>query len=158
MRVPSILAALAVMAGCAHAIRPRSVPAPLPASIVGDFIDDYGIRYSITSAEWFQRPRARYRIHRVDTIAGFLIAQNGGDNPSDKGMWSRIDWVALPSMAPFGWAFCLSAYDALTSEAAEAITVARKETPRTGCNGHPFSRMRRAMPADTLKSAAYDKP
>lgn len=146
------------MAGCARGSGLRAAPEPLPAALVGDFIDDYGIRYSIAGAEWFQRPRARYRIHRVDTIAKFLIAQNGSDNPAEKGLWSRIDWVTLPSMAPFGWAFCLSAYDALTSEAAEAITVARKETPRTGCNGHPFSRMRRATPADTLRDATYKKP
>jgi hypothetical protein len=127
----------------------------MPSTFVGDFVDDYGIRYSISSVEWFQRPRAKYHIEYVNAAAEYLVARNDADNPSEKGLWSRIDWVRLENMAPFEWAFCLSAYDASTREAAEAVTIAKRETPRTGCGGHPFSRMRRATPADTLEPKPY---
>ncbi|CAN5907988.1 hypothetical protein BH11GEM2_BH11GEM2_35000 [soil metagenome] len=87
--------------------------------------------------------------HKLNGIAGppkiFVLSHR---------LWSRIDWIRL-EMAPYEWAFCLSAYAAPTQEAALATTTARRDAPRTGCNGHPFSRMRRAGPADTLKSKAY---
>jgi hypothetical protein len=155
MRAFRLLAAVVAINGCTHSVRPAPRYEVLPAAMVGDFVDDYGIRYSISSAEWFQRPQARYRIDRIDTVSGYLIARNDDNNPSEKGLWSRIDWVKLPSMAPYEWAFCLSAYAAATREAAEAVTIARKETPRTGCGGYPFSRMRRATPADTVQDKPY---
>ena len=72
----------------------------------------------------------------------FLIAQNDSLNQSDANLWTRIDWVKLDSMPPFEWAYCLSAYDAETREEAERTEIANKESPRTGCNGFPFSRMK----------------
>ena len=130
--------------GCASRQRQAVLPTvTLPSSIAGEFVDDYGIAYTITSAEWFQRPRARYHIVKADTTAGYLIARNDEGNPADRGRWTRIDWVRLNGMAPYDWAFCLSAYDAPTMSAAEQVTIARRDTPRTGCNGHPFSRMKR---------------
>ncbi len=157
-RLLTVLLAVIGISGCAGRRGATAPSLPLPIALVGDFVDDYGIAYAISPAEWFQRPQARYRIVRVDTVAGYLIAQNGEKNPSERGLWSRIDWVKLPSMAPFEWAFCLSAFGAVTQEAAEAVTLARRETPRTGCNGHPFSRMRRATPADTVKGRTYIAP
>lgn len=79
-----------------------------------------------------------------------MIAQNDLDNPGDGGLWTRIDWLPLRGMSPWEWGFCLSAYKAVSAAAAESTRVARRETPRTGCNGHPFSRMRpaRARPSD----------
>lgn len=145
---------LVVVCGCRHNTNVTPAQQPLPASLRGDFVDDYGIAYAISSDEWFQKPRARYRISQVDTVAGYLVAQNDLKNPGEPGLWSRIDWVRL-DMMPYEWAFCLSAYAALTQEAAQETTIARRDTPRTGCGGHPFSRMRRAGPADTLSSKAY---
>ena len=72
-----------------------------------------------------------------------LIAQNDSANAYAPGLWTRIDWVRLDGMAPYTWAFCLTAYDAPTRAAAEATPPADRATPRTGCNGYPFSRMRR---------------
>jgi hypothetical protein len=114
-----------------------------PVTQLGEFADDYGIRYRITESEWTQLPRARYHIVKWAPAAGYLVARNDPANPSDGGLWTRIDWVPLTGMPPYEWAFCLSVYKAPTQAAAETSSVARKDTPRTGCNGHPFSRMRR---------------
>lgn len=119
----------------------------LPADILGEFTDDYGITYSISRADWFQRPRAHYQVVRSDTTAGYVIARNAATNPTEPGLYTRFDWIRLSGMAPFEWAFCMIAYDKPTADDAELATTARRDTPRTGCNGHPFSRMkRRAQP------------
>lgn len=114
-----------------------------PALLLGSFVDDYGIVYRVSEHEWVQLPDARYLISRWKPDARYLIARNDTSNPSDGGLWTRIDWVRLTGMAPYEWAFCLSAYAAPSAAAAESTRVARPESPRTGCNGHPFSRMRR---------------
>ena len=124
---------------------PVSVPGPAGApdpSILGEFVDDYGSRFSITAERWTQHPRSRYHIVRWNAKARYLIARNDADNPSAGNLWTRIDWMQLPGMAPFTWGFCLSAYDAPTAEAAESSRAANREIPRTGCNGFPFSRMK----------------
>ena len=125
---------------------PRTGSADVPFALVGEFVDDYENRFTITPTEWRQRPGARYHIVRWDTTAHYLIAQNDSANSSAAGKWTRIDWVRLDGMAPWEWAFCLSAYDAPTAAAAAAVTIARPQAPRTGCNGFPFSRMQRAKP------------
>ena len=38
--------------------------------------------------------------------------------------------------------FCISAYKEPTIESAEAVKVVDRATPKTGCNGYPFSRMK----------------
>lgn len=129
---------LLCLSGCAlHAHAP-------PALVTGDFVDDYGIAYRITADEWRQLPNARYRVVRWNAEAQYLIARNDAANPSAPGLWTRIDWMPLPGMPPWEWAFCLSAYDAPTQAEAERSAIARRDTPKTGCNGYPFSRMRRA--------------
>jgi hypothetical protein len=79
-----------------------------------------------------------------DAVAQFVILQNHDSNPGEAGLWTRIDWVDLADMAPWTWAFCMSLYDAASADAAEAVTVADRSVPRTGCNGFPFSRMKAA--------------
>ena len=76
--------------------------------------------------------------------AGTLIDRNDTANTHAPGLWTRIDWVRLGGMEPYTWAFCLTAYDAPTRTAAEATPAADRATPRTGCTGYPFSRMRRS--------------
>ena len=139
MRLFALLA-LTVATGCA----PR-VPAAgaAPPFVLGTFEDDYGSTYDISETTWTHRGYARYHVVRWRPEAGYLVAQNDTTNPADGGLWTRIDWVRLDDMAPYEWAFCLSAYDAPTAEAADSTRGARSEAPRTGCNGFPFSRMRR---------------
>ena len=117
----------------------------LPAGLRGDFVDDYGNRFTITHGEWMQAPHGRFRIVKWATAARYLIAQNDSANTHAPGRWTRIDWVTLDSMAPWEWAFCLSAYEAPSADSAEATRVAKPGTPRTGCNGYPYSRMQRVV-------------
>ena len=117
-----------------------------PRWVLGTFQDDYGERYDITKHYWAQLPHGKLLIERLDLEHGFLIAQNDSANAYDPGKWSRIDWVKLEGMAPWEWAFCLSAYDAPTADSALATRIAQRDRPRTGCNGHPFTRLKRSSP------------
>jgi hypothetical protein len=139
------LALVAVVA--AGACRPMPAAEPVgatpPSLVIGDFEDDYGARHTVTAREWLQHPRNRYHIVRWVPEQQYLIARNDSANRGAAGRWTRIDWVSLTGMPPYEWAFCLSAFDAPTQAAAESTTIARRETPRTGCNGYPFSRLRR---------------
>jgi hypothetical protein len=117
-----------------------------PAFLFGEFMDDYGIRYTITPELWLQRPNARY--HVVMSMAGerTLVARNDASNPGEGGLWTRIDWVRLEEGGEYEWAYCLAVYDAPTQEAALAAPPSGRDAPRAGCNGFPFSRMKRVDP------------
>ena len=145
MRISCLLliSAFLCLASCAsHAPREAATP---PSMLLGDFVDDYGIGHRIDANEWLQRPDTRYRVVAWHPDAQYLIAQNDATNRSDAGRWTRIDWIALPGMPPYKWAFCLSAWEAATQADAERADIARRDTPKTGCNGYPFSRMRRVV-------------
>lgn len=132
-----MLVALAL--GCASPS--RMAPDSL---VLGRFEDDYGIQYEISDSLWFQAPGARYHIVRWNAAEQFLIARNDSANATDGGRWTRIDWMRLEGMAPWDWGFCLATWNAPNASAAESTRVADRSTPRTGCNGFPFSRMKPA--------------
>lgn len=111
--------------------------------VLGEFEDDYGITYSIGQALWFQQTRTGFHVVRWNPRAQYLIARNDEGNPGDVGRWTRIDWAPLLGIAPYAWAFCLSAYDAATADVAEQARTARRDNLRSGCNGYAFSRMKR---------------
>jgi hypothetical protein len=139
--LPLFVLAIAGIAGAATVdavVAPQQAP-PFP---IGAFEDDYGGRHTVSATEWQQGSSARYRIVRWDSAQRFLVAQNGEGNPSSPGRWTRIDWILLDGMPPYTWAFCFSAYDAPTADSAAATRIARPETPRTGCNGFPYSRLK----------------
>ena len=142
-----MMPALACLAGCAlHADTTREAsPGTPPTMLLGDFVDDYDIDHRIGTNEWLQRPGTRYRVVAWHANAQYLVARNDAGNRADAGKWTRIDWIALPGMPPWEWAFCLSAWNAATQAEAERVTIARRDTPKTGCNGYPFSRMRRVV-------------
>lgn len=137
----------AVAAACAVARPPDVAPStvPPPALVVGEFVDDYGSRYTISAEEWFHHPAIRYRIVTWNPGRQYVIAQNAPSNLRSANLWTRIDWMPLSGMAPYEWAFCLSAYEEVSAAAAEATEIARRDQPKTGCNGFPFSRMRRVQ-------------
>jgi hypothetical protein len=114
-----------------------------PSLVLGVFQDDYDGSHAVTPTMWAQGASARYHITRWVPMQQYLIARNDSANASDGGKWTRIDWMPLTGMPPYEWAFCFSAYNAPTAAAAESTMVANRDTPRTGCNGFPFSRMRR---------------
>ncbi len=135
----------AVTTACAVAVPPEvaSPAAPPPSLVLGEFVDDYGSRYTISADEWFHHPAIRYRVVTWNLDRQYAIAQNAPSNPRSANLWTRIDWMPLAGMPPYEWAFCLSAHEAATAGEAEATEIARREQPMTGCNGFPFSRMRR---------------
>jgi hypothetical protein len=118
---------------------------PLPGIITGNFTDDYGIRYAITDTLWLQQPSIRYRILQVDTVQQFLLARNDLRNPTDKGLYTRIDYMQFNNMEPYRWGFCLTVYNAKSDSLAAAAQPADRQNPRKGCNGFPFSRMKRTV-------------
>ena len=115
----------------------------IPTLLKGDFRDDYGIRFTISDSIWMQHPNVRYHIISWDTTAQYLLARNDGNNPSDTGLFTRIDYMLLPDMEPFRWGFCLTVYKAKTMEEAKSSASADRQNPKKGCNGYPFSRMER---------------
>lgn len=123
---------------------PRDSAAP-PAFMTGVFIDDYDGRHTVSRELWTHGSRARYHVLKWDVAGQYLIARNDDNNPGDIGLFTRIDWMPL-DMAPYTWAFCMSAFKAPTADSAEKTVVAKRDTPRSGCSGSPFSRMKRASP------------
>jgi hypothetical protein len=144
----SVVASLLAGAGCAgHHVAPVSGSAP--SMLAGEYRDDYRGRFSISDSIWFQRPRNRFRIVEWHNDAQFLIAHNAADDPTAPNLWTRIDWISFTDQQPYTWGFCLTAYNAPTREAARATPPAQRATPRTGCNGFPFTRMQRAAANDS---------
>lgn len=126
--------------------QPRQTPSeqsPPSALVLGTFDDDYGSQHVVTREVWIHGKSARYEIIRWNAKEQYLIARNGAGNPSEAGLWSRFDWMPLENMAPFTWAFCMSAYKAESFEAAEKTTIAKRDAPKTGCGGFPFTRMKK---------------
>lgn len=139
----AVLLVLAAVCGCQTTARRRPTDEGRPPTfLLGEFVDDYGARFTIDARDFVQQPRNTFHIVRWEPQQQYLIARNDAANSSAANQWTRIDWMRLDGMAPYTWAFCFSAYDAPTAAAAEAVDIARRVTPRTGCNGYPFTRMR----------------
>lgn len=115
----------------------------LTAKLFGNFEDDYGIRYTINHSLWIQHPGIKYHLLKYDNKKQYFIAMNDTANPSEAGSYSRIDIMYFTGMEPWGWGFCLTAYNAKTFEEALSAQSADRNNPKKGCNGFPFSRMKR---------------
>jgi hypothetical protein len=92
---------------------------------------------------WLQLPRTRFHIIRWNLSKQYLIAKNDVHNPGDGGQYTRIDFMQFTDMEPWKWGYCLTAYNAKTDAEAEATAAADREHPKKGCNGYPFSRMKK---------------
>ncbi len=114
-----------------------------PEAVAGAFEDDYNSTYIISTSDWVQDETYAYHIVEWNPEEGYLLAQNDSSNPADADLFSRIDYITL-DMAPFSWAFCLTAYDKTSIEEARQVE-ADKSKPREGCNGFPFTRMQRVQ-------------
>lgn len=122
-----ILIALPLLAACT---------AEPPTEILGDFVDDYGESHTLTATRWSASEAPDIAIEWwVPGEEYFLLR-------SDEGLWTRVDWVMLDD-PQWAWGFCLASWDQPSPE--EAVRVGRgvadRTTPRTGCNGSPFTRM-----------------
>jgi len=111
--------------------------------VTGNFTDDYGIRYSISDTLWTQHPGIKYHIIRWNYKEQYFIARNDKNNPSEGGLYTRIDYMLFQNMEPFKWGFCLTVYNAATDKDAATKAQADRQNPKIGCGGYPFSRMKR---------------
>ncbi len=111
--------------------------------MLGNFQDDYGIRYTISDTTWIQHSNIKYHLLKYDSVGEFFIARNAATNPSDPGLYTRIDVIRFTNMEPWYWGFCLTTYNAKTVEEAITKQEADRTNPRKGCGGYPFSRMKR---------------
>ena len=154
MQAPLLIAlVLAAVVTCAA----PDPPGHAPTGLLGDWIDDYGIRYEISDTLWLQQPSSVYRVRHWELDGQFLVAQNGPENPADGGLYTRIDWVPIPELAPWEWAFCMATWDANSAEGAAVAPSPDREHLRSGCGGHPFSRLRR-VPADSVNLPGRGDP
>ncbi|MBC7534194.1 MAG: hypothetical protein H7258_00695 [Ferruginibacter sp.] len=112
--------------------------------MLGDFTDDYGITYSINDTLWTQGPVIKYHILKWNKKEQYCIARNDVDNPTEAGMYTRIDYMQFIEMKPWTWGFCYTEYKASAEADAENAASADHSNPRKGCNGFPFSRMKPA--------------
>ncbi len=120
-------------------------PLPSPPFPTGEFTDDYGSRHVIGPGEWRQDAYTRTQIVRWNAASRYLIGRSIPEDSTQTAGWVRIDWIPLDS-PPYTWAYCIIAYDKPDAASAEAVTTAKPETPRTGCNGYPYTRLRPATP------------
>lgn len=116
------------------------------SSLIGNFQDDYKIRYTITNNSFTQHPGVVYHILSYNEKEQYFIARNDTSNISDAGLYTRIDFMNFNNMAPWTWGFCLTAYKAASFEEALRTAAADRNNPKKGCGGYPFSRMRRIDP------------
>ncbi|MEO7983366.1 MAG: hypothetical protein ABI688_04715 [Bacteroidota bacterium] len=114
-----------------------------PSSLLGNFTDDYGISYSINDILWVQHPNIKYHIIQWNEQEQYLVARNDVANPSEAGLYTRIDYMYFEKMEPFKWGFCLTVYNAKTQKEALTTAKADRQNPRKGCGGYPFSRMKK---------------
>lgn len=144
---------MVALAGCAA----RETEGRAPPALLGEWVDDYGIRSLITDTLWVQLPSATYRVVRWEAGEQFLVAQNHPENPADGRLYTRMDWVPLPESAPWEWAYCLATWDANSAEGAAAAPIPDRDQLMAGCGGHPFSRMRR-IPGDSTNLPGRGDP
>jgi len=115
----------------------------VPKELLGSFIDDYGSSYLIRSNVWRHGPSIKYDLLMYNSDGQYFIAQNDDANPSDGGLFTRIDIMYFNDMEPWRWGFCLTAYKAASIQDAINTVSADRSNPRKGCNGFPFTRMKR---------------
>lgn len=118
-------------------------PDSIPSFLLGNFTDDYSIRYTISDSVWIQHPNVKYHILNWNIKEQYIIARNDAANPSETGLYTRIDYMSFSGMKPWLWGFCLTIYNAKSTTIAETTIQADRQNPKKGCNGFPFSRMKK---------------
>ncbi|MEO9886728.1 MAG: hypothetical protein ABJR05_04805 [Balneola sp.] len=131
-----------LLLGLTYCLSCTSPSVNIPESIQGIFQDDYNIEYELTAKVFYQKPETKFHILKWNVDEQYFISQNDSLNPYDPNLYSRVDWMIFENMEPYEWGFCLSDYNAITADSAEAVNVVDRSKPKTGCNGYPFSRMK----------------
>jgi len=138
MRYKLLLVLLFPLYAFAQTTKPKA-----PEFAIGNFIDDYGITYSITDSLWTQNLTMKFHIIKWNAEKQYLVAKNDAGNKEDANKYTRIDFMTFTGMEPYKWGFCLTAYNAESDEIAEKTAYVDRLNPKKGCNGYPFSRMKR---------------
>lgn len=112
------------------------------AFIIGDFQDDYNYQYHITNDKWLLQPELLYQFTKWDKENNYIIASSR-DKTSGKKKYTRIDYVLLEDMVPYTWCYCISNYEKESPDEAESIINIDSNDLKKGCNGFPFSRMKK---------------
>lgn len=115
----------------------------IPLELLGTFKDDYGSSYVISKSEWVQDGHIKYHLLTYNKEEKFFIAKNGKDNPFEANLFSRIDIIYFENFEPWRWGYCMTNYKATSMQEAIHTAAADRLNPRNGCNGYPFSRMKR---------------
>jgi hypothetical protein len=115
----------------------------MPVWITGRFTDDYGSRYTINDSLFIMDSSIRYHVLEWNEQGQYILAQNDLSNKTDKGLFTRIDYMRFNGMEPFTWGYCFTIFNAPDRQAALQKAAADRANPRKGCNGYPFSRMKR---------------
>ncbi|MBN2194370.1 MAG: hypothetical protein JW751_16255 [Polyangiaceae bacterium] len=114
---------------------------PLPFSVMGVWVDDYGGQHRVTETVWTQSgfgDRSGFEIVDYDEAAMFAIAQNDVGNSYNPELWSRFDWTEYGGSL---W-YCQTTYGATTEAAARDTPRADDTDPsRGGCSGFAWSRL-----------------
>ena len=145
------IVAVSTLAACRSTEATDQTDAALKADprLIGHFEDDYGAHYTISESLWQVHPGGLYHVDYWDNEDLFVIVQNDENNGANPNMWTRVDWAILDEeQAPWEWGFCLTVYDAPSSTAAASAVPALRDTLLTGCNGFPFTRMKRIEEED----------
>ena len=137
----SLLTLLLLLYGCKS---PQSVSNQDEAmNILGGWVDDYEITYSITSDTWELGSDITFHILEWNKDQQYLIVKNDDSNAYNAGLYSKIDYTSIKGMEPYSWAYCLTAYDKSSEKDARDTPTSDKSDPKIGCNGFPFSRMKK---------------
>lgn len=132
-----------LMLAFATVVKAQQVNPKAPTFALGSFTDDYGITYTINDSLWVQNPTTKYHIIKWNPEKQYLVARNDAANQADGNKYTRIDYMTFKDMEPWQWGFCLTVYKAESDEIAEQAASADRQNPKKGCNGYPFSRMKR---------------
>ncbi|NRB48148.1 MAG: hypothetical protein HRU41_10785 [Saprospiraceae bacterium] len=136
--------AAVVLVNLSCATRSKYGHESLPAFLIGEFEDDYGVHYQIDQQVFRLLPNDKFHIKGVNKAEGFLILQNDSLNTYAPSLFTRIDYQKLKNMDPYEWAFCFSSFEEVSVEDATNKVNTQKTDLMTGCNGFPFSRMKKS--------------
>ena len=108
-----------------------------PPYLLGDFKDDYDIKYTISDSTWIMYPDFQLDILTIDSIEMFVLGYDQSDST-----YTRIDFMKFQNQGDYTWGFCYTSYGKKDPSDALSGNSANRDTPKTGCNGFPFSRMK----------------
>lgn len=114
-----------------------------PDLMKGTWLDDYEINYKIEDQTWEMGSEIIFHVLEWNEDKNFIIVKNDEGNAYNADQYSRIDYILFNDMKPYEWGFCLTAYDQKTADDARNTPPANGKNPKSGCNGFPFSRMKR---------------